>query len=514
MSHEIISGNRAIGTQKLLQRASKAATGLQTLGVRIGDRVAVYLRNDFAYFEASYAASLVGAYCVPMNWHYAQEEARYVLNDSGARVLVIHADLYHGIREVIPDNISVLVVETPAEIGAAYAIPGELCAVPGDRPNWSEWLLAYDEAAPASPVSLGSFIYTSGTTGHPRAVKRAAQTSEQAARSNIMVARAFGLGSSGEVSDVTTVMTGPLYHSAPNAYGLAVARAGATVILQPRFDAEQLLGLIEKHRVTHMHAVPVMFKRLLMLSPAVRNRYDTSSLRWVVHGAAPCDPETKRQMIAWFGPVIYEYYGATETGLVTLAGSDEWLEHPGTVGRAASGVTLRVLDADGQDCPPGTVGEIACRNEDVGDFTYYGDDAKRRGADRNGLIFLGDIGYLDKDGFLFLCDRAADVIISGGVNIYPAEIESVIHRMPCVADCAVFGIPDEEYGEAVCAAIQLRDGQTCSRDAVETFLEGKIGHYKKPKRIEFHDNLPREDSGKIFRRKLRAPHWAKLGRQI
>jgi len=514
MSHQIISGNRIIATPELLRRASKAACGLHSLGVTSGDRVAVYLRNDFAYFEASYAANLVGAYCVPMNWHYARDEAHYVLNDSGAKVLIIHADLYRTIRAAIPSNTRVFVVPTPPEIAAAYAIPEELCTVPAGQTDWTEWLLAHDEAPSTAPSSVGSFIYTSGTTGHPRAVKRAAQTREQAERSNVMVARAFGLGLSSSLMDITTVMTGPLYHSAPNAYGLAVARGGATVVLQPRFDAEQLLGLIEKHRITHMHAVPVMFKRLLMLPHAVRSRYDTSSLRWVVHGAAPCDPETKRQMIAWWGPVIYEYYGATETGLVTLASSEDWLTHPGTVGRAASGVTLRVLDSQGQECRPGAVGEIACRNDDVGDFTYYGDDDKRKRADRSGLIFLGDIGYLDGEGFLFLCDRAADVIISGGVNIYPAEIESVIHRMPAVADCAVFGIPDEEYGEAVCAAIQLRDGQSCSQEAVEAFLEGKIGHYKRPKRIEFHKNLPREDSGKIFRRKLRAPHWAALGRQI
>jgi long-chain acyl-CoA synthetase len=363
-------------------------------------------------------------------------------------------------------------------------------------------------------MPLGSFIYTSGTTGRPRAVKREPPTPEQVERSNRMVAQAFGLGATGGPSEITTVMTGPLYHSAPNAYGLALARSGATVVLQPRFDAQSLLSLIARHRVTHMHVVPVMFKRLLLLTAEERSRHNVSSLKWVVHGAAPCPADLKREMIDWWGPVLYEYYGATETGLITLASSADWLERPGTVGRAASGVTLRVLDEVGKDCPPGVVGEIACRNEDVGNFTYYGDDEKRRRVDRDGLIFLGDIGYLDQEGFLFLCDRAADVINSGGVNIYPAEIESVIQLMPGVADCVAFGIPDDEFGEAVCAAIQLREGELSSVESVTAFLNGKMAHYKIPKRIEFHENLPREDSGKIFRRKLRERHWAGLSRQI
>jgi long-chain acyl-CoA synthetase len=513
MSHEVISGNRRISTQQLLLHAAKAASGFRSLGVVPGDRVALYLRNDFSYFEASYAANLAGAYSVPINWHYAEDEARYVLSDSGAKVLVIHADLYRGIRAAIPDETAVLVVPTPHEIQSAYKIPREHCMVPTDCRTWDNWLLDFEETSDAA-MPLGSFIYTSGTTGRPRAVKREPPTPEQVERSNRMVAQAFGLGSTGSPSEITTVMTGPLYHSAPNAYGLALARSGATVVLQPRFDAENLLKLIARHRVTHMHVVPVMFKRLLHLSDEVRNRHNVRSLKWVVHGAAPCPADLKRQMIDWWGPVIYEYYGATETGLITLASSEDWLGRPGTVGRAASGVILRVLDEVGKDCPPGVIGEVACRNQDVGNFTYYHDDEKRRRVDRDGLIFLGDMGYLDPEGFLFLCDRAADVINSGGVNIYPAEIESVIQLMPGVADCVAFGIPDDEFGEAVCAAIQLRDGELGSVESVTAFLNGRMAHYKIPKRIEFHEILPREDSGKIFRRKLRERHWAGLNRRI
>ena len=257
-----------------------------------------------------------------------------------------------------------------------------------------------------------------------------------------------------------------------------------------------------------------MFNRLIKLPEAVRERYDLSSLRDVVHAAAPCPAPTKRAMIDWWGPVINEYYGATETGMVTYCDSAQWLAHPGTVGKAIPEADVRVIDADGVGLPQGEIGEVVARVHTIADFTYHGDEAKRRDAEKSGLIAPGDIGYLDADGFLYLCDRAKDMIISGGVNIYPAEIEAELHKMPGVADCGVFGIPDEEYGEAICAVVQTQPGVSLTEAEVKAFLRGQIAGYKVPKRVDFHEELPREDSGKIFKRKLREPFWAGLDRRI
>ena len=260
--------------------------------------------------------------------------------------------------------------------------------------------------------------------------------------------------------------------------------------------------------------VPIMFNRLLKLPDEVRRKYDLSSLRFVAHAAAPCAPDVKRAMIDWWGPIINEYYGTTEIGNVTFCTAAEWLAHPGTVGSVTADADVRILDAAGREVPRSTIGHVAARIPGIGDFTYHGDDAKRRAAEKSGLITPGDIGYLDQDNFLFLCDRANDMIISGGVNIYPAEIEAQLYVMPKLADCAVFGIPDDEYGESVCAVVQPQPGAQLTEADVLSFLTGRIANYKMPRRVEFESDLPREDSGKIFKRKLRQPYWDQAGRSI
>jgi long-chain acyl-CoA synthetase len=290
---------------------------------------------------------------------------------------------------------------------------------------------------------------------------------------------------------------------------------GANIHVCPRFDPEGLLEMIDRERITHLHLVPIMFERMLKLPEEVRRRYDVSSLRFVVHAAAPCSPDTKRAMIEWWGPIVHEYYGSTEVGPVTFLTAAEWLEHPGSVGRTMDGASVRVIDDDGHELAPGEVGEIAAGPATgSSDFTYHRDEAKRRAADRGGLFAPGDIGYFDEQGFLYLCDRKIDMIISGGVNIYPAAVEAELYKLDAVADCAVFGIPDDEFGESVHAVVELRPGHTISEDEVRGFLRGRIASYQIPKRVEFRDGLPREDSGKIFKRKLRDPYWAQAGRAI
>jgi long-chain acyl-CoA synthetase len=305
-----------------------------------------------------------------------------------------------------------------------------------------------------------------------------------------------------------------MYHSAPAAYGMGSARLGLQVVLQPRFDAEDMLRLIERHRVSHMHIVPTMFVRLLRLPAEVKKKYDLSSLRWITHGAAPCAPAVKRQMIDWWGPVINEYYGASETGIVVWHNSTEAQSKPGTVGRVVSGAIMRIVDEQGRDVKQGEIGEIYLRGPMLSEFTYNNDDAKRREIALGDLVTVGDVGYQDPDGYLFLCDRKRDMIISGGVNIYPAEIESVLIQMPGVRDCAVFGIPDEEFGEQICAHVEPLAGSAIDAIAVRSYLGQHLARYKVPKVVELSAALPREDSGKIFKRKLRAPYWEKAGRSI
>lgn len=509
------SGARVSEVNALAERAARAASGFATLGIGAGDVVAVYLRNDFPFFEASVAAGLVGAYSTPVNWHNSPDEAAYIFSNSGAKAIVIHADLYHPIARAIPESVPVFIVETPPEILSAYALSAEAARLPAGIPLWSEWLAGFPPKAVGPDAAPGSMIYTSGTTGHPKGVRRNQPTPDQVAAQMRGLSTVMGFNEKfGPLDKIVTVMTGPMYHSAPNGYGLAAFKMGANVILEPRFDPEELLAMIDKYKVTHLHMVPTMFVRLLKLPDEVKRKYDLSSLRFVVHAAAPCPVHVKQAMIEWWGPVINEYYGATETSAVVFCTSEEWLKHPGTVGKALPNARVMVLDENSREVSQGATGEVVARLVDLADFTYHGDDEKRRKAEKAGLISPGDIGYLDADGYLYLCDRAKDMIISGGVNIYPAEIEAELHKMPGVGDCAVFGIPDEEYGEQICAIVQKQPGANFAEADVRSFLRERIAGYKVPKRVEFRTELPREDSGKIFKRKLREPFWEAAGRRI
>ncbi|MCH8841677.1 MAG: AMP-binding protein [SAR324 cluster bacterium] len=509
MTGQIISGDRAVSMDEIVERAARAATGLARLGVGDADTIALLLRNDMPYFEASFAAAALGAYPVPINWHYTGEEAGYILADSGAKVLIVHADLLPAVEADIPPGVEVLVVPTPPEIQAAYDLPAGSSPVPGGRSEWGLWLEDFTQWESPPPNLRGSMIYTSGTTGRPKGVRRQPMTEAQVVGLTELTARVFGIQ-----PGIRTVITGPMYHSAPNFFALQSALAGGTLVLQPRFDAVELLTLIERHRIDTLHMVPTMFVRMLKLPQPERTRHDLSSLRWVVHAAAPCPPQVKRGMIEWLGPVVAEYYGATESGAVVACTSEEWLAHPGTVGRPVDGARVRIYDDAGRPLPTGQVGEVYMRLDAIPDFTYHGKDAQRREIERDGLITCGDVGYLDDEGYLYLCDRKRDLVISGGVNIYPAEIEAVLIGLPGVQDCAVFGIPDDEFGESLAAIIAPMDGETPSAAEIRAGLSEHLAGYKIPRHIEFRGDLPREDSGKIFKRKLREPFWRDAGRSI
>ncbi len=513
----IRSGSRTLSGEAFEARARRAASVIAGLGVERGDGVALYLRNDLAYFEAVFGAGLLGVYPVPVNWHYTPDEARYLLTDSDARLLLIHADLYPAVREAIPAGLPVVIVDTPDEVRDAYGL-GEGPALPTGLPRWDALVAAAEPWVGEAGIAPSSIIYTSGTTGRPKGVRRPAFTEEQNAAVSAMLGWSYGysevLAGTRDPATITTAVIGPVYHSAPNAHSAFSIRIGANVVVCPRFDAEGLLALIERERITHLNMVPIMFNRLLRLPEEVKQRYDLSSLEFVTHAAAPCPPPVKRAMIDWWGPVIWEYYGSTEMGNVTCLSSAEWLAHPGSVGRVQPGVTLRVVDEEGRDVPAGTIGEVIGKGRHGTDFTYQNAPEKRASMEKYGLVTPGDMGYFDADGYLYLCDRINDMIISGGANIYPAEIEAELHKLSGVADCAVFGIPDEEYGEQVMAVVQPMPGASLTADGLRTELARVLTSYKVPRRIDFADALPREDSGKIFKRKLREPFWAGRERRI
>jgi long-chain acyl-CoA synthetase len=507
----VISGEREVSREAIFVRAGRAASGFAALGVGAGDAIAVVLRNDFPFFEASYAAQRLGAYCVPVNWHGKTPEIGYVIRDCGAKAVLAHSDLLPQVAPAVPEGVPLLVVPTPPEIAAADSIPPQQCQVPGSARLWDGWLAAFAPLPEGTPGAISSMIYTSGTTGHPKGVERLNLGPEFAQTIALMAREVFGFVP-GE--KIRTVMTGPLYHASPNAYGLLAVREGALVILQPRFESEELLRLIEQYRITHLHMVPTMFVRLLGLPEAARRRYDLSSLEWVVHAAAPCPIHLKRAMIEWWGPIITEAYGGSEAGFVTFHTADEALRKPGTVGRPRSGATIRVYGNEGQELPPGEIGEIYTWLRGMPDFTYHGTPDKRREIERDGLVSIGDVGYLDEDGYLFLCDRKHDMVISGGVNIYPAEIEATLLALPGVRDCAVFGIPHAEFGETLCAYIEPEPGTVLDKAVVHSFLRERLADFKLPRVIRFEIDLPREDSGKIMKRKLRDPYWEATGRRI
>lgn len=505
----IVSGDRRRSHAEVADRADRIASSLAKLGVRQGDCVCMLMRNDIGFLEAAYAAMRLGAYGVPINWHFKPEEINYILTDSGTAVLIAHADMLHGLRDAIPGGVTVLSVPTPPEIQSNYRIDPDHLTTPDFATDFETWLVQhqpYDGPAVPQPMNM---IYTSGTTGHPKGVRRNAPTPEQQAAGERMRAMIYGLK-----PGARALLPGPLYHSAPNSFGIRAGKLGGVLVLMPRFEAEEFLEAIERYKIDTIFMVPTMFIRLMKLPEKVRKQYDVSSLCHVIHAAAPCPADVKRAMIEWWGPVIHEFYGSTESSAVTFATSEDALKKPGTVGRISPGAELRFLGEDGRVLGVGEIGEIYSRMAGMADFTYHNKPEKRAEIDRDGFITSGDVGYIDEDGYVFICDRKRDMVISGGVNIYPAEIESVLHSVPGVHDCAVFGIPDAEFGEALMAVVEPQAGVTLDAFDVRARLKTSLADYKVPKHIEIRSSLPREDSGKIFKRRLRDPYWEQAGRKI
>ena len=507
LANGLVSGPRNLLPDAFEARFHRVAGGLKALGVTAGDCVAILMRNDIPFLEANFAAQMLGAYAVPINWHGKGDEIGYILADCGARVLFAHADLLQAARPPIPPGTTVIAVAPPADMMAAYGTSCDATDWPGL--HYEHWLAAQSPNTDPPRPAPQSMIYTSGTTGYPKGVRRLAPTPEQEAYITQFRRLVYGIE-----PGIRGMVPGPLYHSAPNAFAMRAARIAEALFLVPKFDPEAFLKLVDAQKITTVFMVPTMFIRLLRLPLAVRQLYDVSSLKFIIHAAAPCPADVKRAMIDWWGPIIHEFYGATESGPVTIATSEDALKKPGTVGRVTPGGRLAIVDEKGQDVPQGTVGEIYSRLDGYPDFTYHNRPEKRAEIDRNGYVTCGDMGYLDEDGYLFVCDRKRDMVIMGGTNIYPAEIEGVIQSLPGVHDCAVFGIPDADLGEVLMAVVEPQPGMTLVPEALRSALLERMASYKVPRHIEIRTGLPREDSGKIFKRRLRDPFWEIAGRVI
>lgn len=503
---KIVFADQVYPLADISDEAARGAAGLQKLGA-MGETVALLLRNDVAFATVSEAVRLAGAATLPLNWHLTGTDVSFILDDSTATFLVAHVDLWNAAKSRIPDDIKdrlkVLLVPTPDAVVAAFRVAPELVAVADDEELWSILVDQHDPIAEASTERPYPLIYTSGTTGRPKGVQRLGTA--QPAR--VAYDAFFD-------SAANTLLATPLYHAAAHRFMDGTLKYGGSVFLPARFEAESMLRDIETHQVTTTFVVPAMFQRFLRLPAEVRKRYDLTSLRHVVVAGAPCAPDVKAAMIDWWGPVIYEYYGSTELGAVTFASSEDAVARPGTVGRAVPTARVAILNDAGEPCPHGEIGEIYGRRDDLPDFTYLNRADARAEAGAGDLVSMGDVGFLDEDGYLFLSDRKTDMIISNGVNIYPAQIEAAILAHEDVADCAVFGIPDDIAGERVAAVIEPAPGRGLDVAELTAFLGARIAAYMVPRYIEEQRSFPRDEAGKVKKRELRAMFWQDADRAI
>ena len=465
-----------------------------------GDHVALMLDNGASYFVASWACRRSGLYFIPINWHLGAEEAAYIVENGDARALIVAPRLAATAQGIAAANGALDMLISDGEAFGNFAALDDVVAGFPDAP------------APFEPAGA-PLCYSSGTTGRPKGIWRqlsGLSFDEEPVSSEALLQHHFG-------ADHSTVYyhPSPMYHTAPLLYSMGVQSIGGTVVVSPRFDAEEALRVIEAYGVSHAQFVPTHFVRLLQLPDEIRRRYGHASLRQVIHSAAPCPPDIKHRMIDWWGPILSEYYASSEGGGCTLVHADEWLQHPGTVGRSITG-PIHILDDDHRELPAGQTGHIAFENGIP--FDYYKDARKTKEfVSPQGWALPGDMGWLDEDGFLYLADRSSHMIISGGVNIYPQESEAVLILHPAVRDVAVIGVPDPVFGESVRAVVELVPGMEPSETLASDLIahcRSRLASYKCPKLVDFTDDLPRLPTGKLLKRELRKRYWGEGGKLI
>ena len=470
----IVFGDRRVTFSQFDRLANAWAHVLAPYVREPGDRVAVALPNGVDVLAAWHGVTRLGALVVPVNTRLTAAEVAYLVADSGARA-VVHSGAGTPAAEAADhEGVPALDAAAPEKVGEERAAP--------PRPEYLE-----------TPVV--AMTYTSGTTGRPKGIARKDPPPKATDAPANPYAAFWGFG-----ADDVHLMCGPVYHTAPSAYALMHLVEGARVVVMAKWDAAEALGLIERERVTTSQMVPAQFIRIL---EAEWQHYDLTSVRKILHAAAPCPVPVKRRIIEVFPPnVVWEYYGASE-GMATVISPEEWLEKPGSVGKAFPGLTVKIFDDDGRELPPGEIGAIYVSSYAGRAFEYHNAPEKTRSAWRDGFFTVGDLGWLDEDGYLFLADRRNDLILSGGVNIYPAEVETALIEDDDVVDAAVFGLPDERMGQRVHAVVELRPGAARDADALRSRLGGRLADFKLPRTVEFVDELPREPNGKVLKARLR-----------
>ena len=496
------STNEVLTYGQLDARSNQLAHLLYEGGLRRNDHIAIFMENNLRFFEVAWAALRSGLYITTINRYLTAEEAAYIVDDSGAQALVS----------------SQAMGSVAAELGSQ--IPGcpILLTTDGVLEGWSSYearIQTYATTPLDEQWQGGSMLYSSGTTGRPKGILRALPK----IKVTDIEPTAPGIGSVyGFDRETIYLSPAPLYHAAPFGFTMGVQRLGGTVVVMPRFDALDALRCIEEFKVTHSQWVPTMFVRMLKLSDAERSRYQLASHRVAVHAAAPCPVDVKHRMIEWWGPILEEYYAGTEGNGSTAIGSVEWLEHPGSVGKSRSGV-LHVCDDDGKELPPGETGVIYFEQPAM-PFAYHNAPEKTREAQHPKHLnwsALGDVGYLDEEGYLYLTDRKSFMIISGGVNIYPQEIENALIMHPSVVDVAVFGVPNDDFGEEVKAVIQLAedvDGNESTAEDLIEYSREHLANYLVPRSVDFVAEMPRLPTGKLYKRLLRDKYWGNRDSRI
>lgn len=493
----IIDRDRTVTYAELNAACNRLVRALRAAGLVPGDTVAIMSRNCLEWGVVLGATSRGGFRYVPVNWHLGSDEVGYILDDCAATAV------FHDV-----ESTDVIAAARATAPGVELAV----CVDPvGDERPFDALLADHDGTNIADPTFGSRMVYTSGTTGYPKGVHRSVESQRHRAMEVAREGR-FAVNVSYTAAIHRHLANGPFYHSGPGAQSLVIPlNAGVTVVMMRRWDNEEFLRLSQEHRATHTHVAPIVFQRLLAMPEEERTRYDLSSYIQVRHGGAPCPVHVKQKMIDWLGPVVDEYYGSTE-GSGTNVDARTWLSRPGTVGQVNPRDHIKILGPDGEELPPGEVGTIYVKSGQR--FEYLGAEEKTEAAFRGDYFTVNDVGYVDADGFLYLTDRSVDLIISGGVNIYPAEIEAVLAEHPAVRDVAVVGVPNEEWGEEIWAGVELEDPAS-DRDALEAELRqlclDRIAKFKCPRTFRWEDALPREESGKLFKRRLRDEYRAIAG---